>query len=280
MGISVEDLTLDGNNLASVGIINGQAREESYVRGVYLYRIPGIGLQVWNAANFSGPYSNITFSNTTSAASSTVCVWIDNVSTRGVHGLNCTTANGTTTPAAAVILDGDGNSIEDVQIQGFSDGILVGKDNPTQGNVLLNIAGATGVTNVIHICGFYSAGTCPSTPNAVSDLSIMSVATGGSGGASYSIEDDVSLESTAQTTKLSDANVAMYVVGEPVKAGGSAVGYSRFSTSPSIPTWVVETSTSSSPPSPCIPGSLLSNTTGTAGKTLWVCTGGTWTDVE
>jgi hypothetical protein len=134
MGVSVEDLTLDGNDLATVGIFNGQSREHSYARRVYLYRIPGVGLQVWNNASFSGPYTDITFYNTSSAAAGTECVWIDNVTTRGVHGLNCV-AGGSSN--AAVVLDGVGNSIEDVQIQGFSDGILVGKDNATLSNVLL-----------------------------------------------------------------------------------------------------------------------------------------------
>jgi hypothetical protein len=271
MGVSVEDLTLDGNDSAT-GIINGQSREHSYVRRVYLYRIPGIGLQVWSNANFSGPYSDITFSNTSSAGASTECVWINNVSTRGVHGLNCV-ASGSTTPAAAVLLDGVGNSIEDVQVQGFVDGILVGKDNPTVSNVLLNIVGGSGVTNVIHICGATQVTPCPAAANVVSDLSIMSVARGT---ATNSIEDDLTLL-TASTT-LTDANVAMYAIGEPVKAAGSSVGYSRFSTSPSVPTWVVQSTTTV--PTSCVAGSILSNTGGTSGHTLWVCTGSTWTNVE
>jgi hypothetical protein len=271
MGVSVEDLTLDGNDSAT-GIINGQAREHSYVRRVYLYRIPGTGLQVWNNASYSGPYSDITFYNASSAAAGTVCVWIDNISTRGVHGLKCV-ASGSTTPSAAVILDGVGNSVEDVQVQGFGDGILVGKDNPTVNSVLLNIVGGSSVTNVIHICGPVQVTPCPSTANLVADISVMSVARGIS---VNTIDDDVSL-STSSTT-LQDANIAMYVIGDPLKAAGSTIGYSRFSTSPNVPTWVVQKTTT--PPSSCVAGSILSNSAGTSGNTLWVCTGSTWTDVE
>lgn len=271
MGISVEDLTLDGNDSAS-GIINGQAREHSYVRRVYLYRIPGIGLEVWNNANFSGPYTDITFYNESSAASGTECVWINDVTTRGVHGVSCT-AGGSTTPTAAVLVDGVGNSVEDVQIQGFGNGILIGKDNATMNAILLNIAGGSGVTNVVHICGATTVTPCPSSPNTVGDISIMSVARGT---ATNSIEDDLTLV-TASTT-LTDVNVALYVIGEPLKAAGSTIGYSRFSTSPNVPTWVVQKTTT--PPSSCIAGSILSNSTGTSGNTLWICTGTTWTNVE
>jgi hypothetical protein len=271
MGVSVEDLTLDGNDSAT-GIINGQSREHSYVRRVFLYRIPGTGLQVWSDASNSGPYTDITFSNTSSAAAGTVCVWINNISIRGLHGLKCV-ASGSTTPSAAVILDGVGNSVEDIQVQGFGDGIVLGKDNPTLNYVLLNIAGGSGVTNVIHICGTVHVTPCPSTANLVGDVSIMSVARGS---ALNTIDDDLSL-STASTI-LQDANLAMYVIGEPVKAAGSTIGYSRFSTSPSVPTWVVQKTTT--PPSSCVAGSVLSNSTGTSGNTLWICTGGTWTNVE
>jgi hypothetical protein len=271
MGISVEDLTLDGNDSAN-GIINGQAREHSYVRRVYLYRIPGIGLQVWNAADFSGPYTDISFYNESSAVSGTECVWINNVTTRGVHGLSCV-ASGSPTPAAAVLVDGIGNSIEDVQIQGFGDGILIGKDNATGSTILLNIAGISGVTNVVHICGATTVTPCPSSANTVGDVSIMSLARGT---ATNSIEDDLTL--LTRSTTLSDVNIAMYVIGEPLKAAGSAIEYSRFSTSPNVPTWVVENTTT--PPSSCVAGSILSNSIGSSGNTLWVCTGTTWTNVE
>ena len=76
------------------------------------------------------------------------------VSTRGIHGLTCnTTVTGSNMPLAAVLLDGSNNSIEDVQILGFKNGILVGKNAAAQNDVAPNISGNSGVTNVIHICG-------------------------------------------------------------------------------------------------------------------------------
>ena len=39
-----------------------------------------------------------------------------------------------------------------------------------------------------------------------------------------------------------DANVGLYIVGEPVQAGSATpIGYSRFTTSTSLPTWLVGT---------------------------------------
>jgi hypothetical protein len=60
-GISVENLTLDGQGQAIDGIDNGFAQDLSYVDHVGLYRILGSGLAVSGAVNNSGPYSNINF---------------------------------------------------------------------------------------------------------------------------------------------------------------------------------------------------------------------------
>ena len=133
-GISVENVTLDGQGLPINGIVNQYSGYLTYVDRVMLFRILGTGLAISGAANNSGPYSNITFDlNGDSGTSQTVCVSINGLSsTHGVRGLTCI-AN-SPDPPAAVLLDSSNNSIEDVRIVGFYDGIRVGANNNAQSN--------------------------------------------------------------------------------------------------------------------------------------------------
>ena len=259
-GVEVADLALSGQNLAGLsGISNTQSQDMSTVRNVVMSNISGTGLSVsGSGAQNSGPYSDILFANA-SPVLATVCADFNGVSTHGILGLSCS-ATGGTKPTVAVLLDGSNNSLEDVVVQGFGDGVLIGSNAVAQSDTLLNIAGGSGVTNVIHI----------STNNVANNLSILGVA---SQGASNSIADDL----TGNT--LSDKSVAMYVLGAAVKAGSTTVGYTRFTTSPSVPTWAVENTTITNPSGSCISGSILSNLEGVSGNTLWVCTSnGTWTN--
>ena len=147
-GISVENLTLDGQGQSINGITNAYSQDATSVNHVSLYQIRGVGLLIeqgssgGNATN-SGPYSNITFdTGSYQGTTGTVCAQIFNaVSTHGIHGLSC--ASETNDAPAAVLLDSSNNSIEDVRIVGFYDGISVGKNAPAQSNVLLNIIGDT-----------------------------------------------------------------------------------------------------------------------------------------
>jgi hypothetical protein len=85
--------------------------------------------------------------------------------------------------------------------------------------------------------------------------------------------DGVTSGAAPIVTQLSDATLAMYIVGEPILAGSTVIGYSRFTTSESIPAWPGTGS--------CAIGSLYSETSGTSG-TLWGCRGssgvGSWHD--
>jgi len=147
-GISVENLTLDGQGQSINGITNAYSQDATSVNHVSLYQIRGVGLLIeqgssgGNATN-SGPYSNITFdTGSYQGTTGTVCAQIFNaVSTHGIHGLSC--ASETNDAPAAVLLDSSNNSIEDVRIVGFYDGISVGKNAPALSNVLLNIIGDT-----------------------------------------------------------------------------------------------------------------------------------------
>jgi hypothetical protein len=271
-GISVEDLTLDGEGYSLNGIVNSYAKELSYVRHVDLYRIGGTGLSVSSSAQNSGPYSDIVFNAAGDAASSTVCAQISGVSTRGIHGLTCISGNPSTSyPSAGVLLDASNNSIEDVQIQGFTNGVLVGKDANAQNDVLLNVSGNGTLTNVVHICGSI-ASPCPSTPYTVTDLTLIGIATGG--GTLNSIRDDLT------KTTLADPTVAMYVLGQSV-AVGLNTGYSRFTTSVNTTTWGVGNGAPSTGCATKTTGSLFSNTSTTSGSTaLYVCNGTTWKTVK
>jgi len=277
-GVSIEDLTLDGNGLSGVsGIVNDYSQTSSYAKHVTLYQIVGTGLmvstQAQGTAQDSGPYSDITFNtgNKPTSPAGTVCAQIlggqtSNLTTRGIHGLTCI-SNGT--PSAALLLDASGNSVEDVQIQGFADGILVGQNAGAQSNVLSNISGGAGVTNVLHIENV--------TGHVVTDLAALAVA---SGGAASSIRDDLT------RTTLSDAAVGIYALGEPVSSGSFIIGYSRFTSSPNAPSWSIGSKSIPANTSCGSRGALYSNTAGTAGgkDTWYVCTGnGTtniWTNIE
>ncbi|MGA8732829.1 MAG: hypothetical protein WB558_02810 [Terriglobales bacterium] len=164
--------------------------------------------------------------------------------------------------------------IKDVRIVGFYDGILVGANANAQSNVLVNILGDT-------IIG--CSPTCSATPintvhisanHTVTDLSIVGVSNEGGSGTS-TIRDDVTSTSLFGT---SDPSVALYVLGE--KANN---GYSRFTTSLNVPTWVTGTAVPAA--STCTQGSLYS-CTGTsnscANTALWGCplTRTVWTAIK
>ena len=275
--VAVEDLRIDGANVAGViGIQNQYSQELSYVNRVTFYRVKGTGLQVCASGSMgaqnSGPYTNIRFEypSGVTPAGTTVCAQIIGAPTRGIHGLTCSNLS-TTIPSVAVNVDSPSNSIEDVFITGFGDGIQVGANGSAQSNTLLNISGAFGSGNLIHLCAGIS---CGSSSNVVTDASIIGATNSSSGG--DIIRDEVS------STSVSDAHVGIYVLGEAV----SNAGYSRFTTSPNWPNWSVG-SASLTVGSSCTAGSLYSNTSGSSGSndTLYVCLGGSgsgagWQDIK
>jgi len=255
-GISVENLTLDGNGIATTGIVNSEAQNYSYVRRVNLYQISGSALKIYGSAQNSGPYSEIACTPGSSAGSSTHCAQILNVATHGIHGMTCTGPS-TPTTTAAITLDAPNNSLEDIRVQGFEEGVAIGSNSsatsPAQSNVLVNITGGTGVTNVIDI----------SSTKPPSDLTIMGANKNGS---TTTILDNLTVST------ITDPSVALYVLGEKFTSGSHTV-YSRFTTSKSQPTWGVGTTV----PSSCINGSIFSSTNGSGSHYLYVCRSGTFT---
>jgi hypothetical protein len=277
MAVAIEKLVLDGQGQQIGGIVNRYSQSNSYVDHVSLYRILGTGLLI--EATGSGPYSNINFdTGNATANSSTVCAQIiGTTGTAGIRGLNCTSE--LADALAAVLLDASSNSIKDVTIVGFRNGILVGSNAAATSNVLINVIGDT--TNPCYP-------TCPtpinavqiSNNNTVTDLTIIGLSNQGGGG-TFTIEDSVTSTTLSATT---DPFVGIYALG---KAANN--GHARFTTSPTVATWAAGTM---APTSTCSQGSLYSCTGGTSGESncasgskyyaLWGCPapGGTWMAIK
>jgi hypothetical protein len=298
-GIVVSDLTVDdnaqSNGVTFDGIDNLYAEELSYAKHVNIKNAWGTGLllstgpasQGTATPSHSGPYEDLFIAPGSSAPSTAACLkFIDggmnsNVTgaePRGVHGVTCQAANGTTL-SAGIYLDQGGISIEDVHLDGqtsgaFGDGIVIG-DNlefgttsfPPQSDVIFNVTGSGSITNLIHICANQVSGPCQhvqNNPSLPSDLSLLGL---NKGIATNSIKDELT------GTTLSDSTVGMYILGERFTVNGSSTtAYTRFTTSnnASVPSWYVGTN-SSVTGSSCPTGSLYSRTTGTSGTTLWGC---------
>lgn len=261
-GVSVENLTLHGNGVAGVGgITNSASHELSYVRQVNLFGIAGTGLQITTGSTNSGPYSGLTF---TAAAATSVCAAISGptTTTRGIHGLTCT--GNSFVPTNAVTLDAPNNSLEDIRITGFTNGITVGGNAAVQSASLLNIVGGTSMTNVVNI----------SNAHPVTDFAIMGVF---KNGATNAIQDQETLPASKQL--INDTSVGLYVIGEQM---GTAAAYSKFTTSPNANAVTWSTGTAALTASSACPstGSMYSNTHGGANTTWYVCTGNHWTDIK
>lgn len=253
-GDAAEDLAIDGSGVTAVnGITNASSQTSSYVRRVSVNNVKGTGISVGSGASGSGPYSDITVANSGAAT----CVSVQ-APTQGIRGINCKGTSG----SAAILLDAPNNLLQDIQASGYTDGVKVASRNAAPSNVLVNVSGGTGVTYVVHL----------TATNPLSDVSLVAI---GANGSTNTIRDDV----TGNTlSSASGSTVGMYTLGEPVTAGGSTVGYSLFSTSLNVPSWIVETS--GSPAGACKVGSLLSNPIGVSGTTWYVCTPTGWSNIQ
>jgi hypothetical protein len=306
-GVSVENLTLNAQQQASSGteiggIVNTNSEALSYVNQIAFADVFGANLQV--SAPNSGPYTDLTFTacignpgsgncpNGTIA--STSCVQLQN-NTGGFHGFTCIGGAGTSYPAPAggVEVNAASNSVEDIHFEGIQDGVLIGNTENAEANVVFNVEGSTtssgDVNNVIHICGPKSAsgGNCPTTTQ-VEDIGLFGLASGGLTPRPNTVLDDVTgttLSNPGISSNDTDQNVGMYVLGELV-AGSSSSGsaeYSRFTTSPRIPTWGAGNNVPGSSCSTGSPGSLYSNTGATFGggaNTVFVCVGTSWVAIK
>ena len=323
--VSIEhlDLGFPGNSYTGTntnnGIVNANSQNNSYVDDVTISNLGGIGLSV-SAAN-SGPYTNIAYgtnqpnpgSTTPCGTSCPVAVRIQSP-TRGLHGITCSgdtqTANQSSilgngaANAAAIQVQANSNTIQDVHTEGFWDGIQIGAtanigsievSNVTSGN---SGSGGGPVTNTVHICGPFpntsTLGACASTlTGVVSDVTVRDVLNA-NGVLTATIQDDITGTTISPTnnnlTGSPNAFSALYALGRAVSFSGVAAGTSLFTANPSlagvdsatnVATWGSENGIPTT--TPCPTGTLFSNTAGApmmGEHSLYICIGGnTWTPV-
>jgi hypothetical protein len=315
-GVGIEHLLLDASQNQQVGGIHNQySQKPSYVKDVNLHQFSLTGLNIGGAtqgtpgAIDSGPYSNLTFSTNFAAscgATCPVCVDIE-AQTRGLHGITCIGSPNTgelgPQDNAAIYVNASNNSIEDVHVEAFWDGIEVADATSAVGNVVIsNVTGSasqssgtgkceppTGgnncrVINTVHICGSHTNsqfGSCSITNGSVSDVTILQVAalTNNEPPTTTTVEDDVTGTSLIRIAGSPTTTTGMYVLGEVLGGGNTRFAVSpaptgNFASSSSVvPTWGVGIA-SPATQTCSTPGALYSNTQGTSsGNAVFVCTG-------
>jgi len=289
VGVGVQDLTVDMSSLQSAvyGIYNAASQETSFVDNVNFINVGNstnstvgkyaaleVATVTGPSASNSGPYSNLVCTLTSTAYSTTRCVDLLG-HTRGIHGMSCY-GGGTSAQTAAIYLDSDANSIEDVYVNGFANGIYIGSQGQAPSNVLFNITGGTSITSLINIDSAITSSTsfCPPTVTGgqnVCDLTIMGV---GAATGTTAIDDQVT--GASLTASGGDGFVGLYMLGDQVGSAATPVQYSRFSTSPRVPTWLFGSGVASGT---CTPNGALYSNTSTTGSTLFACINGTWTSI-
>jgi hypothetical protein len=298
-GVGIQYVSFDGENRnppqgAPVnGVDNEYSQDLSYLDHVDFRLLEGTALKVGVGGTNSGPYSNLIFAaggGLKGETTQTACV-VFQTSTRGLHGMTCT-ANGV--PYAAVHLQAGNNSIENIHVEGFVDGVVVGDSaasgSKVAGNVLMSIdaghGGNTGpVANAVHICNPANpaSGTaCSAGDWSIGDLTALGItAEFGVSSSPVAIQDDLT-DATLLTSQTAATDVALYVLGEPL-AIGNDTGYSRLTATfvtgqgQPVATWGAGVLGSAELPTPCATGSVFSNTSSKLGSnhTLYVCVGGT-----
>ena len=302
--IGIEHLLLsDSHQMGPGGIDNQFSMTSSYVNDVNLNSFNNVGLNI--AAADSGPYSNVTFSSAPAGSSNgpgPTCINVG-AQTLGVHGVTCTGNSTTGTGVsnggvAGIYVNASNNTIEDVHIEAFWNGIEIGNiPSGTVANVVVsNVTGSksgtgcgTGiqcqVTNIVHICGTDPANSsdiCPTATGSTTnqDVSLFNIlGLSGSTDVIASVRDDATATAIVRCAACEQPlSTAIYALGEPY-----AGGYPRFATNPSspgtnydttstfVPTW--SEGTSSLVGDSCItPGAIYSNTSGGSMTSVFVCT--------
>ena len=259
--IGIEHISL-GASGSSVGAIhNGFAQAGSYVNDVTLNAFPNNAIMVDSGATNSGPYSNINAKGEGAA-----CIDLE-VQTQGVHGVTCFGAQPT---KAGIIVNGSNNSIEDVHIEQYGDGIEIGSalstTVPTVSNILVSnvTTDPNGYTkNAVHLCGNYpwnSSSACGCySPNSticsnVQDVTLLNVANptfnvhneSGNGQNNptpapglASVIDDVSGNAIVgcygTAGCATSQSTGIYTLGENEGGSNGIPAYSKFAVNPSTP---------------------------------------------
>jgi hypothetical protein len=303
-GITIEHLKVDGNGLLVNGIRN-YSGDPSYVSDVNFSNIgmpSGSGgsataLIVDANAAGSGPYTNLnlTSGGICGTGGCGACVSIQ-APTRGLHGITCSSVGVGAAAKAAIYVNANNNSVEDVHIEVFTDGIQIGTPSgttPVSNVVVSNVTGAN-VVNVVHVCGTkYGSASCGNT-TAPNDVALLHISNGSTAGADAVLDDVTGTVVGVIPAGGASSTVGMYLLGTSVVDSNGEVAVPRFTTAPGIfgtsgggvPTWAVGSMAPSG--SSCGltgangAGSLYSNTTGKFGSknTLFICIGGSWKAVS
>jgi hypothetical protein len=317
-GIAIEHLQLNVKG-AYGGIENQCAGPSSYVNDVLISgfrfgqdQLEANALTIGPGATNSGPYTDIyvlavPYSSCGGGQGVPVfnCVVVG-AQTRGLHGITCLgSANTGATGgsgSAAIVVNASNNSIEDVHVESFYDGIQIGDTSSPVSNVFIsNVETSTtyqcsGVTNAVHVCGtkFGTNQPCPPTyASSVTDITMVGVSNGSSGVVN-SIQDDqtgtiVQGCDGGATGCMNPITSGVYILGK--SDGGTTGESSRFAINPAnstqygggstvVPTWGMGNTPGIQGMKCYTPGALLSYTGATGGSdSVYVCTfasGVTW----
>jgi len=312
-GIAIEHLELQTQGSYG-GIENECAGPSSYVNDVKITGyaptcvsggttcLNGNGLTIGPGATNSGPYTDIQVIAVPGKnncgpfpATHLNCVLVE-TQTRRIHGFTCLGNSTTGASDAAILVNGSNNSIEDIHIESFYDGVGLGNTNSSAiGNIFVsNIeAGDTfgctngAVANAVHVYG------------SVNDAALFGISNGPSpdllNTAPISIRDEETgaiIQGCKTAGCVNPITSGLYILGGP--DGGSTGEYSRFAVNPANPTlygssstivstWGAGNPTGTVQGTTCYtPGALYSFTGAGAGnESVYVCTyassgGETW----
>jgi hypothetical protein len=270
----------------------------------------GTGLKVGAGASNSGPYTNLAFTANsgdacTSHSNAPTCVDLE-TRTAGLHGITCLGNSATTSThgAAGILVNSSNNSVEDVHVESFWDGIEIGDttsavSNVVVSNVFTSTSGACSpnahqTTNAVHICGpnandstdFGQCNNFGTNTGNVTDITLMGITNLVAGTTSpvTSIEDDqtfTTMQGCSSTGCPAVISTGMYGLGEP--DGGNTGQFSRLATTPSsaslygghstvVPTWGAGTTASLGGTECYTPGALYSYTATMVNDSVYLCT--------
>jgi hypothetical protein len=313
--VAIEHLILGGNgSLVTVGGIDNQhSQGGSYVNDVVFNSFVMTGLLIGAGGANSGPYSNIVyyaFTCTQNSCPTPSCIDLE-AQTQGVHGVSCLGNNGTDVKnkGAGIIVNASNNSIEDVHVESYWDGIQVGPTANVANVVISNVAGWTtggttggSTTNTVHICGpnswnSSSFGNCGGS-NGTKDITILHAMIAADFPPQTTVVDDVSQNAIVGCNSrgpgcATPLSTAIYVLGEQ-DPSTTNLAYSKLASTPAtmngnyqnnpitsyIPTWGVN---SIPPPNNyCSPiGAIYSNNNAAhSGSSVYVCNAsGQWASI-
>lgn len=294
-GIAIEHVRLTTQGSYG-GIDNECAGAASYVNDVKISapdegNLEGNGLTIGLGAINSGPYTDIYVLAAPGASNcggnyAINCVAVK-AQTRGIHGVTClgNATTGSTQGSAGILVNASNNSIEDVHVESFYDGIgLSSVGNIFVSNINGGFSGTEeecpsgGVTDAVHVYGSVTGAVIAGISN-------------GPYQPVNSIQDDetgTTISGCEGTGCPNPITSGMYILGSSDTSTG---GYSRFAINPAnstvyphstiVPTWGMGTSSPNGPPSgACYSlGAIYSYVNSTGGQ-MYVCTftngGTTW----